>query len=319
MKKKDIPLLEVDEAKITIIMDNTVDALMASSEIAHRFEGKTDCYPPISLIAEHGFSALIQVKCGNKNGTVILDAGISSNGILHNIDVLGVDLAEIKSIIISHGHIDHTLGLPDLIERLGSQKVSLVFHPDAFLERKAVMPSGHEINISTPKIADLRQENVTFIEKSDPTLLVDNMILVSGEITRATDFEKGFPVHYTKRNGDWEHDPLIKDDQCIILKVRGKGLVIITGCAHSGIINTIRYAQALTDFQQVYAVLGGFHLSGGLFEKIIPATVSELQKIKPTYLMPVHCTGWPAMHQIANTMPEAFIPNNVGTTLLFKG
>lgn len=299
-------------------MDNTIDVLMGSSGIAHRFQSMTNSYPPIKPIAEHGFSALIQVKCGDKNGKAILDTGTSLNGILHNIDVFDIDLTNINTIILSHGHQDHTLGLMGLIKRLGSQKYSLVCHPDVFLERKSIKPDGHEGIHIPPKLADLRRENITLVETKNPTLLCDNMILVSGEIDRTIDFEKGSPNHYTKRCGNWEHDPLIRDDQCVILNVRGKGLVIITGCAHSGVINTIRYAQALTNIQQVYAVLGGFHLTGGIFEKIIPATVSELQQIKPTYIMPGHCTGWSASHQIANALPEAFIPNNVGTTLVFN-
>ncbi len=100
------------------------------------------------------------------------------------------------------------------------------------------------------------------------------------------------------------------------MNIRGKGLVILTGCGHAGIINIIRYAQQLTGVDQVYAVVGGFHLTGGLFEPIIPATVAALQAIGPRYVMPGHCTGWAAMHQIANAMPEAFIPNSVGTTLV---
>ena len=156
------------------------------------------------------------------------------------------------------------------------------------------------------------------IQKMDPTYLADHTILVSGEIPRITEFETGFPYHYTKRNGQWEHDPVIEDDQCLIVNVRGKGLVIMTGCGHSGIINTIRYAQTLTGIQSIYAVLGGFHLTGGIFEKIIPATIAELQEIKPTYLMPGHCTGWAAIQQIAHNMRDAFIPNNVGTTLIFR-
>lgn len=314
--KKNIPLLEVDEVKITIIMDNTVDLLMASSEIARRFELGSNCQPPI---AEHGFSALIQVRCGDKKGTVILDAGVSPAGILHNINALGINLADVQAVILSHGHFDHTLGLPGLMESLASQHIALVFHPDAYLERKIVTPSGNEFNVSAPNIADLRRESITFIEKVDPTLLFDDMILVSGEIDRTTDFEKGFPIHYSKRNGNWEQDPLVKDDQCVIMNVRGQGLVVVTGCSHSGVINTIRYAQALTNVQQVHAILGGFHLTGAIFEKIIPATVAELQTINPSYLMPGHCTGWSAIHQIATAMPKAFIPNNVGTTLLFKG
>ena len=316
--KHNIPLLEVDQVKITVIMDNTVDALMASSKIAHRFRRITNSYPPNKPIAEHGFSALIEVKCGDKTGRTILDTGTSINGILYNIDGFKIDLTDINAIILSHGHMDHTLGLMGLINRMESQKFSVICHPDVFLERKNVLEKGHESIHFPPKSADLRRENIKLIETKKPTLLSDNMILVSGEIDRTVEFEKGSPTHYTKRNGGWEPDPLIRDDQCVIVKVRGKGLVIITGCAHSGVINTIQYAQSLTNINQVHAVLGGFHLTGGTSEKNIQATVSELQQIKPVYIMPGHCTGWQATHKIANALPEAFIPNNVGTTLVFK-
>ena len=87
----------------------------------------------------------------------------------------GIDLTGIQAVVLSHGHFDHTAGLPNLLARLGSQQVSLIFHPCACLERKVVMPGGHERDVSPPKIADLQQENVPFIEKQDPTLLVDNM------------------------------------------------------------------------------------------------------------------------------------------------
>lgn len=311
--KKDNSLLEVDEVKITIIMDNTVDAFMTGNEIVHRFDASKS-----PLIAEHGFSTMIQVRRGNEQAAVLLDTGLSSGGILHNIDALGIDLNDIQAIIISHGHVDHTMGLPSLIEKLGSRQVPLIFHPDAFLDRKVIMPGGYEVNVSAPKLTTSQQENITLVKKTDSTLLAHDMILVSGEIARTTDFETGFPVHYTKRMGRWENDPLIMDDQSVVINVRGQGLVIITGCCHSGIINTIRHAQSLTNCQQVFAVLGGFHLTGGIFEKIIPATIAELQKINPAYLMPGHCTGWSAIHQIAQAMPKAFIPNSVGTTLVFQ-
>ncbi len=308
-------LLEVDEVKVTIIMDNTVDLLMASTEVASRFNLHSNSYLPI---AEHGFSALIQVKSGEKQGTVLLDTGMTENGVLHNMHALGINLSDLQAIVLSHGHCDHTLGLPRLIEKLETHQISLVLHPDAYLERKIVMPIGQELDVSPPQITTLRRDNIAFVETTAPTPLADNMILVSGEIARITEFEKGFPIHYSKRNDKWENDPLIRDDQCIIVNVRGKGLVVITGCCHSGVINTLRYAQALTNCQKVYAVLGGFHLTGGQFEKIIPNTITELQKINPTYLMPGHCTGWSAIHQIAQAMPNAFIPSNVGTTVTFR-
>jgi 7,8-dihydropterin-6-yl-methyl-4-(beta-D-ribofuranosyl)aminobenzene 5'-phosphate synthase len=162
----------------------------------------------------------------------------------------------------------------------------------------------------------LRRENIEIIEEVGPSMVVDGMLLISGEVARTTDFEKGFPIHYANRHGVWEPDPLIMDDQCAIVHVRGKGLVIVTGCGHSGIINIILHAQALTGVDKVYAVVGGFHLTGGLFEPIIPVTITALQRINPRYVMPGHCTGWSATHQIASAMPEAFIPNSVGTTLI---
>ena len=319
---KDNPLLEVDEVKITIIMDNTIDAFMTGNEIVHRFDFSKS---PIiandgfsTIVAEHGFSAMIQVKCGNKQGAVLYDTGMSPSGTLHNMSVMGINVNDMQAIILSHGHMDHTMGLPELIDKLGPHQIPLILHPDALLERKVIMPGGYENNVSAPKLTDLQQDKIVFAKTTDPTLLVDDMILVSGQVDRITDFETGFPIHYTKRNGQWENDPLVLDDQCVIVNVRGRGLVVITGCCHAGVINSIRYAQALTHCQQVYAVLGGFHLTGGIFEKIIPETIAELQKINPTYLMPGHCTGWSAIHQIAQAMPKAFIPNNVGTTLVFQ-
>src|SRR5204862_4067120 len=118
----------------------------------------------------------------------------------------------------------------------------LVLHPDAYLERKLVLPNG-EITLPAPRRSDFRQEKIELIEEIGPSMLVDNMVLVSGEVARTTEFEKGFRVHYSKRNGAWEHDPLIMDDQCGILNARDKGLIIVTGCGHSGIINIIRHAQ----------------------------------------------------------------------------
>lgn len=320
MEKKDL-LLEVDEVKITIIMDNIIDVFMSGNEIVHRF----NIQPPLSkadgfsaLVAEHGFSAMVQVKCGNKQANILFDTGMSPNGILHNMNTLGINAKDIQAIVLSHGHIDHTMGLPNLLDKLGSHKIPLIVHPDTFLEKKIMMPNGYEVNISAPKLTVSQQEKITFVNKTVPTFLANNMILVSGEIARTTNFETGFPFHYINRKNQWEPDPLVMDDQSLIINVRGKGLVIITGCCHSGIINTIHYAQKLTKYQQIHAVLGGFHLTGGIFEKIIPATIEELKEINPDYLMPGHCTGWSAIHQISQAMPKAFIPNNVGTTLVFK-
>jgi 7,8-dihydropterin-6-yl-methyl-4-(beta-D-ribofuranosyl)aminobenzene 5'-phosphate synthase len=311
-----IPLAKIDEAQITIVMDNSIDVLMQSTETVRRFAPGANWHPSPLPIAEHGFSALIQVKSGEKSGTVLLDTGGSEGGVAHNLNILGIDAKQIEAIVMSHGHFDHAMGLPSVIERIGRPGLKIVLHPDAFLERKAILPNGSEVGLSVLQASELRRKNVDIVETKDPSLLLDNMMLVSGEIARTTDFEKGFPIHHAKLDGVWQSDPLIKDDQCVILNIREKGLVIITGCGHAGIINTIRYAQNLIGISDIYAVVGGFHLTGGLFEKIIPDTVQELQRINPRYVLPNHCTGWSALNKIAQGLPHAFIASSVGTTLV---
>lgn len=316
MARPRVTLPEVDVAQVTLVMDNSIDVLMASTDVAKRFPLGPNPFERPQPMAEHGFSALIRVKQGEKSGTILFDTGVSRRGILHNLDALEVDAADIQAIVLSHGHADHTLGLPGLVERLGRRNLPLVLHPDAYLERKLILPNGMELHIPPPRRADLRREHIEIIEEVGPSTLIDGMILVSGEVARSTDFEKGFPIHWAKRDGVWVPDPLIRDDQCAIVNVRGKGLVVVTGCGHSGIINIIEHARALTGVETVYTVVGGFHLTGGLFEPIIPATTAALQRINPRYVMPGHCTGWSATHQLARAMPDAFIPNSVGTTLM---
>jgi len=311
-----LSLAPLDEVRIALVMDNAIDLLMAGNDVVQRLSMGPNPFDRPSPYAQHGFSALIRTRRGDKHATVLFDTGVSREGILYNMDALEIDPSDIQAIVLSHGHADHAMGIPGLLDRLGTRSLPLVLHPDAYLERRLVLPSGMTVQIPPPSEADLRRENVEIVEKAGPSMLVDGMVLVSGEIARTTPFEQGFPIHQAKRNGTWEPDPLIMDDQCAILNVRDKGLVIVTGCGHAGIVNTIRNAQALTGVQQVYAVVGGFHLSGPLFERIIPDTVAALQQIGPRYLMPGHCTGWAATHQLARAMPDAFIANSVGTTLV---
>jgi 7,8-dihydropterin-6-yl-methyl-4-(beta-D-ribofuranosyl)aminobenzene 5'-phosphate synthase len=151
------------------------------------------------------------------------------------------------------------------------------------------------------------------IEERAPSFLLDGAILITGEVDRTTEFERGFPVHQALRHGEWQPDPLILDDQALIVHVRDKGLLVLTGCGHAGIVNIVRHARKITGVEAVYAVIGGFHLSGPLFEPIIGATVDALATIAPQVIVPAHCTGWKAQHTIAARLPEAFIQNSVGT------
>jgi 7,8-dihydropterin-6-yl-methyl-4-(beta-D-ribofuranosyl)aminobenzene 5'-phosphate synthase len=271
-----IALPAVDAVQVRHIMDNAIDWLMAGNEVARRLPLGAHPFERPQPIAEHGFSALLTVQHGDKTGTVLFDTGVSRTGLLYNMDAMEIPAQGIQAIILSHGHADHAMGLPGLIDRLGTRHLPLVLHPDAYLERRLVLPTGEALYIPPPKKADLRRENIEIIEEIGPSMLVDGMVLVSGEVARTTPFETGFAVHQAKRQGDREPNPLIMDDQFAIVRVRDKGLVMVSGCGHAGIINTIRNAQALTGIDAVYAVISGFHLTGQLFESRIPATVAAL-------------------------------------------
>jgi 7,8-dihydropterin-6-yl-methyl-4-(beta-D-ribofuranosyl)aminobenzene 5'-phosphate synthase len=125
-------------------------------------------------------------------------------------------------------------------------------------------------------------------------------------------------VHQAFRDGEWQPDPLIADDQALVAHVRDKGLVVITGCSHAGVINTVRYARKLTGVDRVYAVIGGFHLGTPLFEPIIEPTVKALEEFQPQVIVPTHCTGWRAAHALEAAFPEAFVPGSVGTRYVLQ-
>jgi 7,8-dihydropterin-6-yl-methyl-4-(beta-D-ribofuranosyl)aminobenzene 5'-phosphate synthase len=308
-----MPLKEADKVEILTILDNTIDMLLPDGGKVKRLPRSPDAMTRESLIAEHGFAALVTVGSGNTSESLLFDAGLSKKGLIHNMDVLEVKPKELHTIVLSHGHADHTRGLMGMVERLGERKMPLLLHPDAFLERKVIFPDGHEINLPPPDRRVLSQDGIEFIEERGPSYLLGGLVLVTGQVHRTTDFETGFPIHYALRHDEWQKDPYIHDDQAVVVHVKGKGLVVLTGCGHAGAINTIRQAQELTGVQKVHAVIGGFHLSGPLFEPIIAPTVAALKELNPEMIVPAHCTGWKAVHAIARELPQAFVQNSVGT------
>jgi 7,8-dihydropterin-6-yl-methyl-4-(beta-D-ribofuranosyl)aminobenzene 5'-phosphate synthase len=195
----------------------------------------------------------------------------------------------------------------------------LVLHPDAFKDRKVVFPTGAEFHLPPPSANDLDREGLTLVEERGPSFLVDQCVLVSGQVERTTDYEKGFPLHQARtQNGGWEPDPWIWDDQNVIVNVRDRGLVVVSGCSHAGAVNVLRNAQRLTGEPRILAFLGGLHLTGGLFEPIIPPTVADIQAMGVEQIVPAHCTGWRATHAIAHDMPDAFVQPSVGTTFRYE-
>lgn len=308
---------EVDKVEITCLVDNNVDVLLPSTEVARRPSIIKDWYDK-PLIAEHGFCAALTLHGGAGKHRLLIDSGLDPMAASHNMDVLGLDMSSCECLISSHGHIDHAGGLLSIRSKLDQKrKIPLVLHEEAFRNRLVKFQDGRTIALPAPDRSLLTRAQYEIVERHSRSSWVDDRVLVTGEIPRTNDFEKGFPNHYSEIDGELEADPLIKDDQAVILNVKNRGLVVITGCGHAGIINTLDYAKELTGEDRILAVLGGMHLSGKLFEPIISRTIDEIQRLSPRFVIPCHCSGFKATSEIARKMPDSFIQNSVGTSYIF--
>ena len=310
-------LLEpVDAADVTIIADNSIDLLLTNERAAQRAPLHPDWSERDQLIAEHGYSLLLTVQSHGRAESILYDAGLGRRTVAHNMDVLGLKARDIRTVVLSHGHADHHGGLEGLYDRVG-RSLPLVLHPDAWRQRRVVFPTGHEIRLPPPSHNDLDREGWTIVEERGPSLLLENRVLVTGQVERVTDFEKGFPLQHAHTDHGWEPDTWIWDDQAVVCHVKGKGVIVLSSCSHAGVINVLKHAQRLTGVEHVYAFVGGLHLTGGLFEPIIPRTIGELAAIGPEVVVPGHCTGWKATHELARQLPQAYLQTSVGTRLHF--
>ena len=316
MNNVPVSLKAVDRIEITTLIDNYVDLLLPGTEILTRpplaKEGKV---LPDTLLAEHGLSLLITVYQGENKQTILLDAGYTKVGLLHNMALLGINIEAIEAIVLSHGHMDHTGSLYGILDKI-PKNIPLVLHPGVFTyPRYTRTPDGDKRLWPQTLIRDdLEQKNVDLVESVSPTLIADDMILVTGTVERTTSFEKGMPNALMEKDGELVRDPLI-DDQAIVVNLNGKGLVVISGCAHAGIVNTVMFSQKTTGEQNLHAILGGFHLTGPFFEKIHEDTIEELKKMTPDTVMPMHCTGWKAMQKFQKAFPSSFVLNSVGSKM----
>jgi 7,8-dihydropterin-6-yl-methyl-4-(beta-D-ribofuranosyl)aminobenzene 5'-phosphate synthase len=320
----DIPLQPVDSLTITTLVDNLYDALIPNQGPAHRAgAGSTserlpaatmaDGFVPDGLVAEHGFSLLLTLTIGDRTHRLLFDCGVSPDGMVENMRRLDVDPRDVEAVVLSHGHFDHTAGLDGLIRRLGRPNLPLLLHPDFWNRRRVLIPGRDPLEIPTTSRAALEGGGFTIVEDRQPSFLFQDAVLVTGEVDRTTGYEPGFPPQEAWTGERWEPDPLVLDDQAVVVNVRDRGLVVITGCGHAGVVNTTRYAQKLTGVQQVCGVVGGFHLSGPAFEPIIYRTCGDLAALDPAIVVPGHCTGWRGQHALAQTFGDRFVPSCVGT------
>jgi 7,8-dihydropterin-6-yl-methyl-4-(beta-D-ribofuranosyl)aminobenzene 5'-phosphate synthase len=324
-----IGLDPVDSAAVTILMDNSTDPLIPDQGPVTRLswpKALTGSVPRVStklvpegvpdaLIAEPGFSVLVRVEKHGRERTLLFDTGVSPGGVVENMRRLGLSLGDVEAIVLSHGHWDHVTGMEGVATALGRRNLPVLIHPEFWARRRIRFPGLDPAELPSTSRAALEDAGFEIVEERRPSFLLEGSVLVTGEVDRTTGFESGFQGHEAFR-GDWEPDPLILDDQALVLRVRDRGLLVLSGCGHAGIVNTVRYVQRLTGEPKIAGIVGGFHLSGPMFETIIPPTVAAFEELAPALLVPAHCTGWKAVHQLAARFPDAFVQSTVGTTIV---
>jgi 7,8-dihydropterin-6-yl-methyl-4-(beta-D-ribofuranosyl)aminobenzene 5'-phosphate synthase len=308
----------VDKIEILTLQDNYIEmTAMDNNAVVTRAMPIKDGEIRESILAEHGFAAIVKTTIEDKTKTMLFDFGFSENGAAQNAATLGVDMTQVESVALSHGHSDHTGGMEKLTAMIGKRDIPFVVHPSVFISPR-YLKFGEDFKINFPKLTRemVKKVGLSVVESDKPYPLLNNTVLFLGQIAKQTDFEKGWALPHCQKDGKEVWDA-IEDDTSIVMNLKDKGLVVISGCAHAGIVNTVRYAMSVTGIDKVHVIMGGFHLSGPFFEPIIDRTTEELKKINPAFIIPTHCTGRKAIMAMEKQMPDQFILNMAGTKLTF--
>lgn len=265
----------------------------------------------IGIAAEWGLSILIEYA----GKTVLLDTG-GSNTLVRNAALMGVELQQIDKIVISHGHVDHTGGLRSLLGTM-RKKVEITGHPDLWGSKYAArwVNSGAGVwydYIGIPfQREELENRGALFNLKREPVRL-NEFMMTTGEVPMVTPFEKVDQNMFLKDGNDFIPDPM-NDDQAVIIKT-SQGLVIVLGCAHRGMVNTMIHARNITGVDQIHAVVGGTHLIRA-GEEQLKETIDQIKQFRVEKLGVSHCTGLKAAAVLAQEFGDKFFFNNAGTVV----
>lgn len=316
----------VESLEVVFIVDNTTDSLSSSprfveTEFAgHRrrkmpwLSGKCLC------CAAHGLSCLLTARSGEVGRTMLFDTGPDEAVFERNATRLGIPLGEVEALVLSHGHWDHGGAMPRALQMIamagGRTPVPTFMHPQMFGLRATRSEDGalRPMELLVPGVDSLRGNGAEVVVTRDEQVLCDGAFFVSGEIPRVTPFERGFPGQVRQTaDGGWEADEVMPDERYVAVHVAGKGLAVFTACSHAGVINVLSHARERFPDIPLYAVFGGFHLSGPT-EAIIPETVAGFAAFDLALIAPGHCTGWRALNALANAYGERVVPSAVGKT-----
>ena len=324
-------LKSVDALEVSVLVDNVVDGLstlpkgVTSENAVLRAKGLMVSSGHARCCANHGLSLVITARVGNDIQILLFDAGPEAYTLARNGDRLRTPFSEVGAIFLSHGHWDHGGGLPEALRLVtsanGGKSVPFHVNEGMFATRGMRQPNG----IVTPNEivmnpVDLERRGARVVNSPDARTIMEQMFYISGEIPRVTHYERGLPPHVKlAQDGlSWEPDPLILDERYVAAHVKGKGIVVFTACSHAGVINVLKDARSVFGDVPLYAVMGGFHLSGAEVEAIIPETIRDFGQFALKRIVPCHCTGWRAVHALAQVYnDDVLVPAAVGRQFVF--
>jgi 7,8-dihydropterin-6-yl-methyl-4-(beta-D-ribofuranosyl)aminobenzene 5'-phosphate synthase len=260
------------------------------------------------LVAEHGLSFHVQFG----EHSLLFDTGQTDLAVI-NAETLRLPLDRVEAIVLSHGHYDHPGGIPAMLEIVPEARIYL--HPAAFGKKFSQSPTGRSrpIGMSDCVVQAIRRRAGGFIETPGSAGIMEG-VFVTGQIPRATAYEDPGGAFFLDAEGTCS-DTLL-DDQALVIDL-GRNVVLLLGCAHSGVVNTLDHVRRLTGGKPVSAVVGGLHL-GSASEERVQQTIARLRDTRLEILAPVHCTGWSATAQLWQAFPDIFRPASVGTVFEFK-
>lgn len=339
-------LIEVDSIEIKVIVDNEVDPISPANNPAVQYPGYMQGVPLDSLppedtrsgaVAElkmgniccgaHGLSLMITAKKGDTSHTMLFDTGPEESTWERNATRTRANIAAIEHIHLSHWHRDHSGGMLEAIRMINASKIHrgtstrppkvvVDVHPDRPDFRGMMTPAGTIVSLEAdPEFDEIEEAGGSLARQGEVHPVLDGFFLVSGAIPRVTPYEVGIRggMRFSEANSQWTSDEAIADERMVMCNLKGKGLVVFTGCSHAGVINVSKHAIELGQGVPLYGVVGGFHLSDNHPEKL-ENSLADLKSLGPEVLMPGHCTGWKFKFLIEQSMPAVLAPSFCGST-----
>lgn len=338
-------LIEVDSLEVLVIIDNELDpistyqlpstTLTATGNMMHiahanpvlpidRGPNTTELRMDNICCSAHGLSLMITATKGTVSRTVLFDTGPEESAWERNATRLRADLSKIELIQLSHWHRDHSGGMLKAIELINAARgpeeapVKVDLHPSRPEFRGFMSPKGPVSMEADPTFDEIMLAGGEVVKKDTPHTVLGGMFMISGEIPRVTPYEKGVlrGIRWHSSSQSWESDELIRDERLLMCNVKGKGVVVFTGCSHAGAVNACKHALELAEKAAgekvpLYAVMGGYHLVGPN-EAMIEETVKDFKELDAQVYLAGHCSGWRVKFAIEREMPGRLAPSTVG-------